>query len=240
MNKKVPPRPCFWAAGKPSSQQLLSHLASQLSPLALGAWKTKRPSLLWLRACTAGGDPGKGRGPADGGGGELSAATEQERAPRPRAPAAPHINTRAPETRANARPRALPGARKHTPSPTSPRVSHLLCARSPKHTPSCKHGLAPAIAPETQLGSPRPPTRASHSLSKHARLARSTQIRLAAATALPNSLQNTPPQHQVPAHTPGFTRAKHTRALTAAPVNPQPEWPRFPRAPQPRVPAPSS
>lgn len=154
MNKKVPPRPCFGAAGKPSSQQVLPHLVSQLSPLALGAWKTKRPSPPSLRAPRAG-IQARGAGPRTEG--ELSAATEQERAPRPRAPAAPHINTRAPETRANARPRALPGARKHTPSPTSPSVSHLLCARSPKHTPSCKHGLAPAIAPETQLGSPRSP-----------------------------------------------------------------------------------
>lgn len=143
MDKKVPPRPCFGAAGKPSSQQVLPHL---LSPTAWGAWKTKQPSPPSLHALQAGIQAG-GAGPRTEG--ELSAATEQERAPYPRAPAAPHINTRAPETRANARPRALPGARKHTPSPTSPRVSHLLCARSPKHTPSCKHGLAPAIAPET-------------------------------------------------------------------------------------------
>lgn len=178
MKKKVPPRPCFWAAGKPSSLQVLPHLASQLSPPALSARKTKRPSLPSLRARRAG---IQARGAGARAEGELSAAVEQERAPRPRAPAAPHINTRAPETRANARPRALPSARKHTPSPTSPRVSHLLCARSPKHTPSCKHGPRASDRSRNTARFPtltRTPTRAPHSLPKHARLTRSPQTYL--------------------------------------------------------------
>lgn len=206
----------------------------------MGARKTKRPSLPSLRAPRAG---IQARGASPRTEGELSAATEPERAPRPRAPAASHINTRAPETRANARPRALPGARKHTPSPTSPRVSHLLCARSPKHTPSCKHGPRTSDCSRNTARLPtltRPPTRSSHSLPKHARLTRSTQTYLLLRPHPPNRPKTRPPQHQVPAHTPGFTRAINTRALTAAPVKTQPEWPRFLRAPESRVPAPSS
>lgn len=130
--------------------------------------------------------------------GELSAAAEQERAPRPRVPAAPHINTRAPETRANARPRALPSSRKHTPSPTSPRVSHLLCARSPKHTPSCKHGprthdrsrhtaRLPRLTPPSTHASPlAPKARASHTQSSNV---------LAQATALPPFAPETRPHN---------------------------------------------
>lgn len=102
---------------------------------------------------------------------------------------APHARAPPPRRHKHARsrnahqrpPRALPSARKHTPSPTSPRVSHLLCARSPKHTPSCKHGPRASDRSRNTARFPtltRTPTRAPHSLPKHARLTRSPQTYL--------------------------------------------------------------